>query len=413
MKIAIVTGDDLRVGGRVRREARALADAGHRVTVHAVLTEGLEPEEDDGDVVIVRGAVDRWSTPGSARPKGLLARLGGAGASDRVAPFARLAPLVDLAIRRDPPEALHAQGLDAAVPALAAARSLGIPCVFGDAGGALDLVEAPAGSGGRLETAFRRLQEEAAHALRSVVRGGIAGAVTTSDALAEGIAHRFGVARPVVVRACRPRTTPRRSDALALLAGTPPDAPLVVVHAPPDDGYGCATAIRGLRGLPADVHLVVLGGSLARDRWAAAAEAAGVARRVRFLDAPAPRDLVRLLASADAAVFAIEPRMPSLRLGLPEELLDCVAAGLPVVASDLPGIAPVVRGHGVGRLVAVESAPDAADVADALRALLDDREAAGACRAAALRAARTTLHWEAESRRLVDLYDRIEGGRRP
>lgn len=404
MRIAFVAGEDLATVGRVRREARALADAGHRVTVYGVLAEGLEAEEDDGEVVLVRGKVPRWRPPAA----GVLARIGAAD------PFARLEALVRLAATRDPPEALHAVGLDAAVPALAAARDLGIPCVFDDAGGALDLVEPPRAEDGRLARSLEPLQRRAADALRSVVRGGVAGIVTTSDALAAALAHRYAVARPTVVRPCAPRSEAKRSDALARKVGAAPGERLLLFHGPLDDARGVVPAVRSLRALPEDVGLVVLGGEFGGERIARVAADAGVAARVRCAALPSAPQRPRLLASADAAVFPVAPSAPSLRLGIPAELLECVAAGLPVVASDLDAVGPLVRGMRLGRTFECASGgADPADVADAVRPLLDDPEAAGACRAAALRAARAELDWAKESRRLVDLYDRIESGRRP
>ena len=65
MRVAMILGNDFTRDNRVRREARSLAAAGHRVTVHAVWRQGLELEEDDGDVVIVRTRLPSWTETGS------------------------------------------------------------------------------------------------------------------------------------------------------------------------------------------------------------------------------------------------------------------------------------------------------------------------------------------------------------
>jgi glycosyltransferase involved in cell wall biosynthesis len=69
------------------------------------------------------------------------------------------------------------------------------------------------------------------------------------------------------------------------------------------------------------------------------------------------------LAAADALA------LPSLHEGLGSVLLDAFAAGLPVVASDIPGVRDIVRDGETGLLV---RAADAGDLARALLRLRDD-----------------------------------------
>ena len=78
-----------------------------------------------------------------------------------------------------------------------------------------------------------------------------------------------------------------------------------------------------------------------------------------------------------------------------------MAAGLPVVPSDLGSIAAIVRASGCGLL-----APpgDAAAHAAALSALLTDRERARTMGAAGRDAVRERYTWEEEGRKLVLLY---------
>ena len=56
MHVAMILGNDFTRDNRVRREAHALAEAGHQVTLHAVLTDDTEPEEDDGSAEAVSTA---------------------------------------------------------------------------------------------------------------------------------------------------------------------------------------------------------------------------------------------------------------------------------------------------------------------------------------------------------------------
>jgi glycosyltransferase involved in cell wall biosynthesis len=75
----------------------------------------------------------------------------------------------------------------------------------------------------------------------------------------------------------------------------------------------------------------------------------GINAKVRF--AGIRSDTARILKSADALLF------PSVSEGLPGVILEAVAAGLPIVASDLPGIREIIEICGSAELLSI-SAPD-------------------------------------------------------
>ena len=86
-----------------------------------------------------------------------------------------------------------------------------------------------------------------------------------------------------------------------------------------------------------------------------------------------------------------------------------MAAGVPVVASDLPGMAGIVRDSGAGELV---DPADPGAIAAAVTRILD---APAAERAAygirALAAAHETYNWERQMDTLLDEYTRLTGRR--
>lgn len=111
------------------------------------------------------------------------------------------------------------------------------------------------------------------------------------------------------------------------------------------------------------VHLVVAGGGeLLAGFRATAAAAAGVADRVHFLDAVPHRELPEVLRAADLFLLTTEP---------PESfgivLAEAMACGLPVIATDYPGVRAVVDEGETGLLVE-RGSPEA--VAGALRELI-------------------------------------------
>jgi len=97
------------------------------------------------------------------------------------------------------------------------------------------------------------------------------------------------------------------------------------------------------------------------------AAAVGVADRVVLRAPVAPGEVQGALAGAAAGLCLIQPICRSYELCLPNKLFEYAAAGVPVLASDMPVIAAVVRGNGLGEVVAGDG-PRA--IAASLRRLL-------------------------------------------
>lgn len=398
MKIALVAGDDLAGNPRVRSHARALAAAGHRVTVFGVQSRGTEPEDDEAGVVYVRVRV-----PAVAR-RGLLASL------QRRRWFERLRGVVEAAVRRETPDAIHAHDLDVAGPASEAARALGVPFVYDVARAPYAdrlAEELPAGTGTR---ALRSLRARA-ESLERLVRRRVTTALADTESLADHLVREYGGPRPAVVHTLPPFREPPARSALRRAAKATSRDRLLVLLGPLEEGCGVDAAVCALRILGPRHVLVLLGCAPRLAEFERTAETTGVASQIRFVP-PAPEDeLMRLASSADVALVPTEPTTAANRLGVPARLWSSLAAGLPVVASDTPEVAAVVRATGAGVLYSARASQDPAALAEAVHLLLADGPLRATCAESALRSARDVLNWERESVRLVDVYDAIESGR--
>ena len=123
--------------------------------------------------------------------------------------------------------------------------------------------------------------------------------------------------------------------------------------------------------------------------------------RVEFVGAVDDAERSRLLAAAD--VF-VAPNRGGESLGV--ILLEAMAAGAPVVASDLPAFRAVC---GDGQLGRHFRAGDPADLASVLREALVDP--ATALRAAAAASAVRRYDWSTVARQVVAVYDAVTAGR--
>ena len=111
------------------------------------------------------------------------------------------------------------------------------------------------------------------------------------------------------------------------------------------------------------VHLLVAGGGKLLDDFRAQAARLGVVERVHFLGAVPHSRLPAVLRAADLLLLTTEP---------PESfgivLIEAMAAGLPTVATEYPGVRAVVDEGETGLLV---PAGDSAAVAGAIRRLVE------------------------------------------
>lgn len=150
-----------------------------------------------------------------------------------------------------------------------------------------------------------------------------------------------------------------------------------------------------------DVSLLVAGDG--RDRVALRSFSQEVRRRVVRLGSVPHAELPRYHAAAD--VFA-SPALGQESFGI--VLVEAMAAGLPVVASDIAGYREVVR-DGVEGLLVPPNDPLA--LADAIRRVLADPELASAL-AAAGRARAEVFSWDAVLPRVEAAYGRARSGTR-
>jgi glycosyltransferase involved in cell wall biosynthesis len=80
---------------------------------------------------------------------------------------------------------------------------------------------------------------------------------------------------------------------------------------------------------------------------------------------------------------------------------------LPIVASDVPEVAAILRRTGAGVTYPAGTPADPGALASAVLRLCGDRAFWDRCRAAGLAAARDELNWERESKKLVAVYGRL------
>lgn len=126
-------------------------------------------------------------------------------------------------------------------------------------------------------------------------------------------------------------------------------------------------------------------------------------RRVRFHGWAERPTVASLLGGCRAGFILLHPN-GRYEDSYPVKMFEYMAAGLPVIASDFPLWRQIIEGAGCGLLV---DPLDPKAIADAMQWILDDPEEAEAMGQRGRNAVVEKYNWEAESQKLIALYERL------
>lgn len=414
--------NDVLVDARVLKEAGSLAGAGHDVTIIGITRPGTPPvverEERDG-FVIVRVPLPRWNRwwRWLRAPSRLWSRIrhpGGAPGSrmdglDWLAMwrFGNLGWAREAAREAGPADVYHGHDLTG-LPAAIFAREMhgGTARVVYDSHELFVTSGAVVGRPSWAVAWLARREREWAATADALV--------TVSVGYATELGPRLGKDEVVVVHNCPPRPVGDlvRSDAIREAAGIPAGARIVLYHGGLRPGRGVRQLAEAMLepGLEA-VHLAFLGFGPSRDEAEGLAAEPRFGGRIHVLGPVPPMDVVRWVASVDVAAMPIQAHSLSYYLSTPNKMFEAFAAGVPVVASDFPGMRGIVNEDPDRPLGELCDPADPASIGRAIRKIVELSpdawaELAARCRQAAVE----RWNWETESARLVELYGRLERG---
>lgn len=404
-RIAIVTSGHVSNNPRVRREADALADGGHEVTVIGVHYDAALAEADHG-----MAASRRWRLQPAACLHGegaaswlrrlrwrartrIASTLLRAGLDDPNALGYAPACLLSAARRlRADLTLLHLE------PALWVARKLAAEgCRIG-----LDMEDWYSENDiGITDDAPRRayLRRLEGAALRAAMH-----ATTTSEAMAEALARTFAVPRPVAIynADAPPPSVPAPQD---------PSLQFLWMSQVMGPGRGLDELRRALPHVRGEWELEIRAHAPEAMRaWFLEGLAPGLRARIRF-EAPVPAEVLPAVVARHDVGLALDlPGCINKDLTAANKLLAYLQAGLRVVASDTVGQREVLaRVPGAGRLCA---AGDAGKLSEALEACIVERDGGRADRARIAGAADASFGPQVQAARLRASVDRaLEQGR--
>lgn len=232
--------------------------------------------------------------------------------------------------------------------------------------------------------------------------------LTVNESYARILEQLLGVPRPPVVMNCQPRWTrpDPPPDLIREALGLGPEVGIALYQGRLQSDRGIEQSMEAILEVPNAV-LALLGFGGWERRLTEQIVAPPYAGKVYLLPAVPPDQLVAWTASADVSVMAIQPSSLNHRWTTPQKLFESLAAGTPVVASDLPGMAEIIAPAKAGVLV---DPTDPADIARGIRSILDaPPEERRGLRERVSEAATERYTWEAQAVTLLQLYRELLG----
>ncbi len=233
-----------------------------------------------------------------------------------------------------------------------------------------------------------------------------------SEPYAAMMQRDLGLGDIPVVRNCPDRWDPPdpRPDRIRQLLDLPIDTAIVLYQGRVMGDRGIEQAMDAILDVP-DAVLVIMGfgnqngDQSSRDPYVAASQRAPYSGKVHVIDPVPPTELLGWTASADVMVMAIQPRSENHAYMTPQKLWEALAAGVPVVAAELPGLTSVVRETGCGELCDPTSPSSIA--AAIRRALAGGQAGIRAMGDRGLAAAHDRYNWEQQFEVLDSVYARL------
>jgi glycogen(starch) synthase len=232
--------------------------------------------------------------------------------------------------------------------------------------------------------------------------------ITVNDSYADILRASLRIPRPPIVRNTPSRYTrpDPAPDRIRELLGLPRSTRIVLYQGAVMTERGVEQGMDAILEVP-DAVFVTMGYGGRRDAIIKTASSEPYRDKVRVIDPVPPQDLLDWTSSADVMLMAIQPTTLNHRYTTPNKLWEAIAAGIPIVASDLDGMAGVINEIGCGVLV---DGTDPASIARGIRQILDaaPEEVAG-MKERALAAAATKYNWEAQVGTLLAIYEQLLG----
>jgi len=380
MKIVMLVLNNFTHDARVHKEAKTLAAAGHDVTVIALWKNGLPVTEHISGYHLQRLQLHSRTWRGN-----LLAPL---------IKYIEFAYRVMQSIQLYSVDIVHANDANTLPAAYLAAKRSKALLIY-------DAHELETGRNFGNSTLSKIYQQLWAFPERLFIHK-VNAVITVCDSIAEELVKLYNIDRPTVVINCPETVDITRSNRLRVELGIPEDLHILVYQGGIMSGRGIEAFLQASQKIPSVAAVLLGDGPLLEELHKKAQQ--GILQRV-YLPGKVPlTDLPSYTASADIGISIIEPTCRSYYYALPNKLFEYMQARIPVIGSNLPEIAHIIRTYDVGEVVNPDD-PDA--IAAGIKRLIEDKTRYQKVKANTRNVAEL-YNWQHESEKLLALYQRLK-----
>ncbi|MBN1922878.1 MAG: glycosyltransferase family 4 protein [Anaerolineae bacterium] len=226
--------------------------------------------------------------------------------------------------------------------------------------------------------------------------------ITVCNGIADELVTRYGITRPTVVVNCPERYPAPPSNRLREELSIPQHLRILLYVGTIAKGRGLEVLLTATQRIP-EVATVLLGDGPLLEKLQQQEKSDGLQRV--YLPGKVPlEELPSYVASADIGITTIQATCRSYYYALPNKLFEYIHAGIPVIGSNLPEIANVIRSYEVGEVV---DPNDLDAVTRSIRHFIEDSAWYEKAQDNTQRATEV-YNWERESEKLLSLYERLK-----
>jgi glycosyltransferase involved in cell wall biosynthesis len=227
--------------------------------------------------------------------------------------------------------------------------------------------------------------------------------VTVNPSIAAELRRRYDLDKvTVILNAEEPADFPESPDRLRQQLGLRASDRILLFQGGFSAGRNLETLVDAMTAIKdPSIHLVFLGEGQIRNALQRRAAEAGTTDQVHFLDMVPQKELLSYSASADLGIIPYQSTCLNTYLCTPNKLFEFIAAGTPMLASDLPELRRLVENEGIGEVADLSTAQG---IAAAVKGLFSEAMRLQQFRER-IRQVRHQISWTVEGAKFVSVFE--------
>ncbi|MBD3170028.1 MAG: glycosyltransferase [candidate division Zixibacteria bacterium] len=225
--------------------------------------------------------------------------------------------------------------------------------------------------------------------------------ITINGSIADKLASFYSIPNPEIIYSCADFHSEGSAGSMREKLGIPEGRMVLVYIGVLRPGQGLEILIDAVKDVE-DVVLLILGDGPLKALLVDKIEKYGITDKIIFREIELGMDVKEYLSSADAGVLIMEPVAENNRMALPNKFFSYLAAGLPVIVSDMPELKYFTEKYELGLVVDA----DAECTREAIELFI---EAPGVSRRYGKNALEFSKEftWESQARKYLYIYKEV------